>query len=1344
MSKNKVIRKINNSNIENFLQIFLSIILLMSIIQVLPIPEEMKLVNEVQSSSIISQSNWSAPENYTETYLLDFLPLSGDLALKYGQWIYVLDSYNNRIVRTMMDGTGWRAYGAGQFGTPMGFNYDIETGFFYIADTYKSRIVKTKLGGAGWTTYGGYGSGTGKFSLPYDLFYEPSTGFIYVADTYNHRIVKTKMDGTGWTTYGTFGHGGQGEFQYPMGISYDSFTDHVYLTHNNFIVKTKMDGTNWTTYGGSGSGNDQFMSPNQIWFDNDTGYLYIADSNCRIVKTMMNGSGWSTYGSPGNGKGQFQAPRGLYFDKATDLMYVADFSNNRIVRTRMNGSGWATLYSEKVGNGRFGNPGDVAKGEKGYCLDGYMVSKEFQLGGFAEILSINWVGDIPNGTSIKLQIKSALDRNGLKAAAFVGPVGSTDKFYNISGAKVWAGHRGDKWMQYKVILETTDGLITPVLKDVNIEYNLLPHKPVIISPEDNYKTNDNKTVFNWLHMDSDSNSQNGFEWQIDDDRDFNNIDHTYNQTGTIQTSYWPDSPIADGIWYWRLKTQDSDGGWGNYSNPRKILIDTAKPISEIIEPRDNKFYKRLYLINGSAIDINISSGVNRTEILIKRIFDGKTWDGSNWKVGEHWQHTTGLGAWLYNSSTVTWTSGNSYSLQTRAYDNVTNLESPSEGIIIYYDHEAPVSTIEVPGNLSAHNKLAEISGSSYDIGGSGLSKVEISILEVSTNKYWSGKNWVDHHDQQTWLAATGTDKWSFDSRWVLWNPGEEYIIESKATDNLDIPEVPKNNIQIEIDIDRPRSIVEFPAVNSYLNDVPVIFGSSTDLNGSGVSSVEINLKRTGDSKYWTGQAWSSATQPQWLMVEGTDNWTFDSSEVEWSTDQYYEITSRVTDRAGNYRVSEPGNIFMFDNKKPSLEFSLADGNKYTNMTLVKLSIEAFDTGSGVTKMALSQNDHENQWSDWLNFKDEYYYNLTPGDGEKNLYMQVLDRAGNIGDIIIGTIILDTTEPQTFITINDNDKFTNTKSINFTLSAIDTLSGILDMSFSRDQVQWSPWEQFNQEKSYSLFGSDGEKTVYVRVRDAAGNCGIANDTIILDTTPPRNLEIIINDGAESTKYINVTLKLSAIDTGSGPYKMTFCDLNSNWSEWESFSENRIYILPLGNGEKHVFFKVMDKAGNVGSPVSARIDLTESGNGKQDTEHDSPTQLLDLWLVLALVIIVIVIIVIIMVWIHRKKDTTPTITIKPRDAQETLVAGASADRVMVQPIQTMDQLAPAIKTQTQNGTPGVELQQEQIQPSTAIRQLEQAQAQQRPALPPPQVQADLNDLKIENNKDLPVAEVDMKGE
>jgi Zn-dependent metalloprotease len=108
----------------------------------------------------------------------------------------------------------------------------------------------------------------------------------------------------------------------------------------------------------------------------------------------------------------------------------------------------------------------------------------------------------------------------------------------------------------------------------------------------------------------------------------------------------------------------------------------------------------------------------------------------------------------------------------------------------------------------------------------------------------------------------------------------------------------------------------------------------------------------------------------------------------------------------------------------------------------------------------------------------------------------------IDDIRIYTCVNDVTAPTGSIIVNSGAASTNSTDVTLTISASDNLSPAadIDMQFSNDNVNWSSWESLVASRNYTLTSGDGQKTVYVRFRDGAGNhSGAFSDSIILDTT-----------------------------------------------------------------------------------------------------------------------------------------------------------------------------------------------------------------------------------------------------
>lgn len=84
-----------------------------------------------------------------------------------------------------------------------------------------------------------------------------------------------------------------------------------------------------------------------------------------------------------------------------------------------------------------------------------------------------------------------------------------------------------------------------------------------------------------------------------------------------------------------------------------------------------------------------------------------------------------------------------------------------------------------------------------------------------------------------------------------------------------------------------------------------------------------------------------------------------------------------------------------------------------------------------------------------------------------------------------------------VTINNGATYTNSTSVNLTLSA----TNATQMCFSNDNSAWSNWENYSTAKNWTIPSAEGTETVYVQFRDSGNLTSTASASIILDVTPP---------------------------------------------------------------------------------------------------------------------------------------------------------------------------------------------------------------------------------------------------
>ncbi len=613
----------------------------------------------------------------------------------------------------------------------------------------------------------------------------------------------------------------------------------------------------------------------------------------------------------------------------------------------------------------------------------------------------------------------------------------------------------------------------------------------------------------------------------------------------------------------------------------------------------------------------------------------------------------------------------------------TDYSTPLKLIV---DTQMPSSAPVIPVHNGYYNNVPMISGVASDANpGSGINRVELAIKRINDNHHWNGTDWVQ---MLTWVLATGSVAWTYDSRSITWTSGIMYSVQSRAVDNASNIEVPSINNIFTIDMDPPESYVTNPKNNEWLNKLHQISGIAIDSSGSDVDNVEVSIKCASDyiswdtgpknNQYWDGTTWTH--KEVWLSVEGTNEWDFNTSNVNWATGDHYQIRSRSFDLPGNAEHPSPGVTFMYDSKPPDkLEIVINKDEDFTSTTKVQLTLYAEDLGSGVADMAFSNDGM--LWSDWEDFNLNRSMDLSIDDGLKNIYYRVRDHVGNIAEPVNDTIYLDTTPPQDLkIEILEDGKYTRSREITFNLMATDHGSGLGDMALSYDEFDWQPWEPFVGTKMI-IFGEnerDGMKKIYFKVRDKIGNTADpVFDSIVLDTAPPFLLSISINEGAVETNSTAVTLELYARDNLSGVSELSLSFDGNTWTDWEDYVTFKSLVLSPGSGKKTVYFKVKDKVGNEAGFVKTSILLNlTTDNGEPSKIESTPKESVYSGLIFFLILIIVVIILIsiaIFMIIRRKKRAhealldADAVTVKPSPLPSHIV---SVDQVP--PMPTLAQL------------------------------------------------------------------------
>lgn len=289
-------------------------------------------------------------------------------------------------------------------------------------------------------------------------------------------------------------------------------------------------------------------------------------------------------------------------------------------------------------------------------------------------------------------------------------------------------------------------------------------------------------------------------------------------------------------------------------------------------------------------------------------------------------------------------------------------------------------------------------------------------------------------------------------------------------------------------------------------------------------------------------------------------------------------TIRVTDVLGGGGGVSVGTVTVDLTPPSSPMISINGGAIYTTSQIVNLTISAADA----TKMKIS-NYANFSGATWETFATSKSWQLLSGDGTKTVYINFRDQAGtNVSTS--DSIVLDTTLNTPSLSINNGASATNNLTVELTISASDATYMKIDNNTQfQNMTSWIP--KANTYEFTLPSGPDGTRTVYLRVKDDAGNIKTTSDSITVDRQPPTDLSLSINSGASYTNNQTVTLALSA---SGGPATIWLSNNGNTWTSYD-YTTTLTWNLSAGDGLKTVYYKASDTAGNNATPISATITL-----------------------------------------------------------------------------------------------------------------------------------------------------------
>ena len=306
------------------------------------------------------------------------------------------------------------------------------------------------------------------------------------------------------------------------------------------------------------------------------------------------------------------------------------------------------------------------------------------------------------------------------------------------------------------------------------------------------------------------------------------------------------------------------------------------------------------------------------------------------------------------------------------------------------------------------------------------------------------------------------------------------------------------------------------------------------------------------------------------------------------------------DDAGNKTTTPATATIVLDRQGPNLgTLKIDDGKEYCINPHKKANLKIEAKGEPFQMMISNKPDFAGAtWEGYVATKNQW--TLEGEDGEKTVFIKFKDKADNESEIFSDKIMLDTKPPLVNKFVADHDSaYTTNPSAKVTVQ-IDATEAEL-MMISKDplnpatfagQATLSPnWKKYANTAEVQLDSYEGEKTVYALFRDKAGNISkLATDKITLDKLPPSLPKMIIEDNAPWVINAEKKVKLT-LSAEQGPaYMMISNNDKFTGAKWEHYTPTyKDWILDGDDGEKTVYCKFKDKAGNTTAVISAKTKM-----------------------------------------------------------------------------------------------------------------------------------------------------------
>jgi hypothetical protein len=356
------------------------------------------------------------------------------------------------------------------------------------------------------------------------------------------------------------------------------------------------------------------------------------------------------------------------------------------------------------------------------------------------------------------------------------------------------------------------------------------------------------------------------------------------------------------------------------------------------------------------------------------------------------------------------------------------------------------------------------------------------------------------------------------------------------------------------------------------------------------------------------------TAPETRDYALTATWTLAAP----SADGPKAVYVRFLDRAGNVSAAASAAVVLdrIAPASPALALAGPPGSPagYTSSASVEATLSATDANGPLLARLSNTPGFEGARYQAFSSSSWAAWTLPPGEGQKTVYAQFMDPAGNESLAVPATILLDAAAPANpVVAITERDSlptngFTAVRTVDLALSASGNPTAAQvseDPSFATGVTVVSLAGLVQPVAAPFTLAGSGPRTVYARFEDLAGNWSpAASARVTVDDTAPALPALAVRatlaDGTPSATLAASTVVVLDVSGTGDAVEMTSAQgaaCGAPWSgSWFPVAGSAVMVLDPPEGVKTVCLRTRDAAGNE-SPIASRtveLDLTPPTN------------------------------------------------------------------------------------------------------------------------------------------------------